>query len=810
MITTNVDGNTISAGFISEIQSDSPNVIARLWYDGAELECDIVNITVQKGSCGQQTFMIGDVIGDILTATVKNLSADIKDQVIQCHIGAYVNGAYEYVSLGQFRVSEVKKTRYQAEITAYSSVVSDTGARFDTTGLNSPTLVQLASKVAGKLDCTVTFDAGIDTSLTVDAVFDGLTYYQVLQIIAICSGGYVVNTNDGNVKVRKFDTTPTLDVDTGMMVKLPKFAEMPYEVDSIGVMVSEATVDNEGNEIEEIFYSDNPNYIIATKSSVRYFIKADSGYLKVDSGNFLLAEVVSNEDFYLQAHNGDFILANLKPETADIYFSCPYMSEDIFHANLMDIKGYEYTPANVGLTLGDPRLEGCDVLNVEDVDGAEYIVPCHKIIHKYTGGFTSEITSCDASDHANNIGSTAPITQRLESQSRQIGKAQATAENAYKIAGDTNQYFWFVGSGSDTGAHITETPQEQFLEDPTNGGGNLLARSNGVAIRDGLEELAIFSASLMRLGQDIDGEVRTEITPNGMRIFRRAFGIDAELANIGYGLGNGQLGTDEAPYYTFGERSASDDIGNYSLAEGLNTTASAYGSHAEGLNTTASENGAHAEGDHTTASGEDAHAEGLRTTASETRSHAEGSYATASGDSSHAEGANTTASGLRSHAEGYYAVASGAMSHAGGDHTIADGQAQMAIGKYNVSDQTSLFIIGRGIKLGDTITRRNALQVDSYGNLRVKGKIYTGCNDDSTGGVLLKVLKVTASSVSSLPETISNSSITADMECIHSVLSNPNAQRGDWTVTTSAGSVEISGAISGTTNITLYLAEPST
>ena len=69
------------------------------------------------------------------------------------------------------------------------------------------------------------------------------------------------------------------------------------------------------------------------------------------------------------------------------------------------------------------------------------------------------------------------------------------------------------------------------------------------------------------------------------------------------------------------------------------------------------------------------------------------------------------------------------------------------------------------------------------------------------------VLKVTAT-LSSLPATISDTNITADMEVIHSVLGTPSAQTDDWTVTTSAGSAVISGSISGSTTITLYLVEP--
>lgn len=71
----------------------------------------------------------------------------------------------------------------------------------------------------------------------------------------------------------------------------------------------------------------------------------------------------------------------------------------------------------------------------------------------------------------------------------------------------------------------------------------------------------------------------------------------------------------------------------------------------------------------------------------------------------------------------------------------------------------------------------------------------------------IKALKVSVSSVSSLPQTITNANITADMEVLNSVLSTPSAQTGDWTVTTSAGSATISGSISGSTNITLYLAK---
>lgn len=65
------------------------------------------------------------------------------------------------------------------------------------------------------------------------------------------------------------------------------------------------------------------------------------------------------------------------------------------------------------------------------------------------------------------------------------------------------------------------------------------------------------------------------------------------------------------------------------------------------------------------------------------------------------------------------------------------------------------------------------------------------------------VVEVTQSSVSSLPVTITNTAITANHVVVDSVLSNPSAQTGDWTVTTSAGQAVIAGDISGTTDITI-------
>lgn len=72
-------------------------------------------------------------------------------------------------------------------------------------------------------------------------------------------------------------------------------------------------------------------------------------------------------------------------------------------------------------------------------------------------------------------------------------------------------------------------------------------------------------------------------------------------------------------------------------------------------------------------------------------------------------------------------------------------------------------------------------------------------------GSNMGVVEVSTSSVSALPATINNAAILEDHVCVKAVLSNPSAQTGDWTVTTANGSATISGTISGSTDITLYL-----
>lgn len=86
-----------------------------------------------------------------------------------------------------------------------------------------------------------------------------------------------------------------------------------------------------------------------------------------------------------------------------------------------------------------------------------------------------------------------------------------------------------------------------------------------------------------------------------------------------------------------------------------------------------------------------------------------------------------------------------------------------------------------------------------------KSNLVAATNELKASIDTLPTLVVSVPSFSSLPQTISNASITANMVVMNSVLSNPAAQISDWNVDTAAGSLTISGSIGGSTTLTLYM-----
>lgn len=293
---------------------------------------------------------------------------------------------------------------------------------------------------------------------------------------------------------------------------------------------------------------------------------------------------------------------------------------------------------------------------------------------------------------------------KTSKNTKDVAAADATskANEAKKVA--TN----FISSDSSGIMIYDGTGGAKTPSSPGTDTKNVFIDSDSVDIRKGSTVLATFGADGATIG--VGTKSHSVVDANGMRLY--ASDGSTQIVNLGYGEGTAQSGTEVAPYYTFGRRSASSRVGNYSVAEGEPVTVGS----SEVYPHIASGWCSHAEGGGTQALGSFAHAEGEGTKAAGLASHAEGAF-TKAADCGHAEGYDTEAAGNRSHAEGNHSVALGECSHAQNEGTIAQGNYQTALGKYNAADTTSALIIGNGVSDDDRLT---ILTVDWSGNVDIK------------------------------------------------------------------------------------------
>ena len=419
MITKNTNNQNISPEFIENLRNGSP-LLPKLLVNGTELVCIIDEITVEKGSIGGDTFEIGCAVGDILTATLRDVEVELKGKRLDYQLGMLVGEEYEYISLGVFNISEAPRSRNIVKLTGYSSIIFDTGRVFDKELIQSNLLSDIITAVSNQLHSNIIVDPSIDTTVRIENMPPEMTLYQAIQFIAFICGGYAVNDNLGNVLIKHFAKEANLDVDGTLMTSLPEIEERPFTLECIGCEIIKSTVNEDG---EEEQYSE-------------YFA-------------FYRATLVTHNDDIFTDHQGNEItaVAATDIDNATLKISSDFLTKGLFLSNWGNILGYSYYPANIPLAIGDPRLEAVDVLNVTDVDGQEYTVPCHRITHTYRGNFTSTIVAVQSTLEDREIATSLPISSKLE-------KIERTA-----VTYDVLQYATDLIRGG-LGGYVVMTPGE--------------------------------------------------------------------------------------------------------------------------------------------------------------------------------------------------------------------------------------------------------------------------------------------------------------------------------------------------------------
>lgn len=369
------------------------------------------------------------------------------------------------------------------------------------------------------------------------------------------------------------------------------------------------------------------------------------------------------------------------------------------------VVGMTYRKAN-WTHLSSPYLQAGDVAAIYDGKGTEYRVLVSST--DFTIQNRQNSVSAAATPARNSAALYSERIKNYLNVAPEIAEAVQTANEAKTIADNTDQYFWFKATGADTGAHITTIPQDDFENIPA--GGNTLIRSNGIALRNALDELATFTTTQAQVGSSSSGH--TTISANGLKVY--GYNGTVELATIGYGdvYQSGIITT--GAYASLGGRpeavsnfspTSTYHIGDMCIYDGKTfvcrreiTTPGAWNplywqyyigalSVAEGYSVAAGQEG-----------------------------HSEGWYSTSIGINSHAEGEFSIAAQNVSHAEGSYTLAAGDYSHSQNRGTIAGYSDQTALGKFNDNQSGNAAEIGNGT--ADS-ARSNALTVAWGGNVEM-------------------------------------------------------------------------------------------
>ena len=301
----------------------------------------------------------------------------------------------------------------------------------------------------------------------------------------------------------------------------------------------------------------------------------------------------------------------------------------------------------------------------------------------------------------------------------------------YKSMAYTVQYFWNEQTGEFAGVHITEKPQDEFKQDPENGGANLIIRSTNLGFRDGLNDMATFGAD----GQTFNNEYGEEIMRIGRLPTESASPLYQHLnwfeydnsAPFSVTLPWGVAGTSTTASCTYlDEDRETIDLTSEDVAPVRDDRTLTWS--AEACNTLAQNSVKYIYVSYR-AVGRFPYftlgSEGLGKIGK--YSYREGENCIASGDTSHAEGESSEAEGINAHAQNYRTLAHGFHSHAGGERTIANGHAQTVIGSYNVAsgvngnhlDNSEAFIIGGGSES----LRKNAMTVTFGGDATIAGTL---------------------------------------------------------------------------------------
>lgn len=333
---------TVSTAVATALEQPSRQIDVKLYVNNSALDVDVMSLKMYKGACGQ--FTVGSVFVPYLEMT---LNGDVDIDEFEVRVSVAVNGAFStYYTVGWFKATSIEKKTEQTEVYAQGKLA------FATEKINPSgrTLQNILSAVREHYTVDIKNLTIPSASIPELIPITDFTCRDALELIAVCSGGYVSETYNGHLVLGGFKNSTVAGTITEDRLTEQPIIKGEYELTGIDVKVSEALT-----------------YHIPNETAVKNF-EISNPYFNGDMAQTFSSNTIGHS----------FNVANVKVAMGDFRFE-PF---DLIEV----VKG------DLGLLPSD-TLYPSDNLYPSDGTNESFTVPCYNITLTFDGGLQSEFNA---------------------------------------------------------------------------------------------------------------------------------------------------------------------------------------------------------------------------------------------------------------------------------------------------------------------------------------------------------------------------------------------------------------------------------
>ena len=407
-----------SQDFITAVNGNPRNFKAKIFLDSNEVTCNTISILGRKGAQDGEQFTVGSVFSSSVEITCADLSGTLENEDIEVQIGVLKdNGTYEYITYGNYTVIRAQKSGRLSVITCVGFISSKFNVMLpDMTG--TPTVAGVANAIQTATGVPISFpDTPSGTGNSLAKGLTGLSCRAALSVIAFAVGGFATENSTGGVEIHEFSIpSSTYELSTRRCLTPPVVSHDPFEMTGIKVIV------------------DPEVYVLTTDTTVTsgkiYYTRTGTG---TSADPYVYAEVETPTGN--PRTQGWYELSEISYESGYPIrqtYENEYVSQSVFNKLASVLVGLEYNTAEVDMSLGDPRIEPWDCLEVTEADETTHIVPCHLIESTFDGGFASRIWSIGEGVSDKEV--TGSVTEQVRQAISDLSVTQAAADQAKAAA----------------------------------------------------------------------------------------------------------------------------------------------------------------------------------------------------------------------------------------------------------------------------------------------------------------------------------------------------------------------------------------